>query len=356
MRKVSKQHILGSAFLLLGVLSNISFHKSVWWLPCQDCHCSANVHDLVKTHERHCMFVISKLYGNPEQYRRDAAMRWYREVTLASIKKASAFSDSFGVFSAAVLQASNSFSFIAKELDERERVIVEASVQEIDARIHELIRTKNCEVISLLRLDGDDAVTPVAFENIRHGWDEKCGAMNNSIDCILHTGPYRLPKVFLYPYIPYTGYIPCSFIDYSMTSMNAMSQGLGLTLSIDVWLRYFGGTSRAIFLDQHLHVWRNLLNMTRYTEHELKNNPVLNHGVWLITSLSSHFYHDASDLEVIMCTPDYLAKYLGYAVSETLWSARYSIPNLTKAQWAQNKFVKAKGADITPLPTKASSF
>ena len=311
---------------------------------------------LPEVEDKHCMFVISKLYGNHSQTRMDMTLNWYRSITVESINAAARFSDNDDSYVGVLLSAEDSYADDAVQSLKQRNITSHQPDMHINTTavlneevIPSLLQEHSCNVATMIRVDADDMLHPTIFDTIQHKWkDIKWNSTNSSISDHKHSGGAMVignslwTSIILSP--PGKGGINCLTAERRKTFFS--STGLSVTVPVEVLNKI-----RNKFLVYSRHTV--LANRTRTDMKRMGlETVIIDHsplGIISMTPVSGHYLdiYQSADSPLRKCSQNYLISELGNDLGRVVWNARYAIPRLTNAEWKQNVFVKTNDPSFT---------
>jgi len=285
---------------------------------------------------RHCLFVVSKLYGNHSASRMKVTLNWYKKITLESIRTAARFSGEHFDYIGAAVWAEGSYATEALSL----KGLGDADVPDIHVDNFEglnrlfpsILQDKSCGIASMVRIDADDMLSPFAFENIRWAWKNNRCTSNKA--CVQVAGTKKWTKIVLAP-LTNKGQLKC-LIDSKNNDYFA-SAGLSVTLPVQILLEHFD--DKMVCFGNHVNRFKNLKEKMKGLGLQAVSYQLLDHALLTMSPLSGHFNHNFGPLQ--NCKLSYLIRELGQDLGNLIWNARYVIPDLTEEEWKQNKFVRS---------------
>jgi len=310
---------------------------------------------LPQAEDKHCMFVISKLYGNHSQTRVDMTLNWYRSITVESINAAARFSDNDDSYVGILLSAEDSYADEAAQSLKQRNITSHQPDMHINTTtvlneevIPSLLQEHSCNVATMIRVDADDMLHPTIFDTIQHKWkDIKWNSTNSSVSDHKHGGGGAMvignslwTSIILSP--PGKGGINCLTAERRKTFFS--STGLSVTVPVSVLNKI-----RNKFLVYSRHTV--LANRTStYMKRMGLQTVIIDHsplGIISMTPVSGHYLdiYQSADSPLRKCSQNYLISELGNDLGRVVWNARYAIPRLTNAEWRQNVFVKTNTND-----------
>lgn len=119
------------------------------------------------------------------------------------------------------------------------------------------------------------------------------------------------------------------------------SQGMTVTMPVEIWLSHFGGDDR-IIMGRHAQLWDRVIPQMEAVNVNTKLEALgsKHHSAWLVTPLSSHY--TAPRGLTSPCSLADLAGVLGEEVAKMLWENRQFIPKLSREEWESNALVKTE--------------
>ena len=310
-----------------------------------------------KAKDKHCMFVISKLYGNHSQTRVDMTLNWYKSITVESINAAARFSDNDNSYVGILLSAEDSYADEAVQSLKQRNITSHEPDMHINTTaalneevIPSLLQEHSCNVATMIRVDADDMLHPTIFDTIQHKWkDIKWNSTNSSVsEEHKHSGGAMVignslwTSIILSP--PGKGGINCLTAERLKTFFS--STGLSVTVPVSVLNKI-----RNKFLVYSRHTV--LANRTStYMKRMGLQTVIIDHsplGIISMTPVSGHYLdiYQSADSPLRKCSQNYLISELGNDLGRVVWNARYAIPRLTNAEWKQNVFVKTNDPSFT---------
>jgi len=309
--------------------------------------------------KQHCMFVISKLYGNHSQTRMDMTLNWYRSITVESINAAARFSDNDDSYVGILLSAEDSYADEAAQSLKQRNITNHQPDMHINTTtvlneevIPSLLQEHSCNVATMIRVDADDMLHPTIFDTIQHKWkDIKWNSTNSSVSeehkhgggaGAMVIGNSLWTSIILSP--PGKGGINCLTAERRKTFFS--STGLSVTVPVGVLNKI-----RNKFLVYSRHTV--LANRTRTDMKRMGlQTVIIDHsplGIISMTPVSGHYQdiYQSADSPLRKCSQNYLISELGNDLGRVVWNARYAIPRLTNAEWRQNVFVKTNDPSFT---------
>ena len=321
--------------------------------------------ELPEAENRHCMFVISKLYGNHSQTRMDMTLNWYRSITVESINAAARFSDNDDSYVGILLSAEDSYADEAVQSLKQRNITSHHPDMHINTTavlneevIPSLLQEHSCNVATMIRVDADDMLHPTIFDTIQHKWkDIKWNSTNSSVSDHKHSGGAMVignslwTSIILSP--PGKGGINCLTAERRKTFFS--STGLSVTVPVGVLNKI-----RNKFLVYSRHTV--LANRTRTDMKRMGlQTVIIDHsplGIISMTPVSGHYLdiYQSADSPLRKCSQNYLISELGNDLGRVVWNARYAIPRLTNAEWRQNVFVKTNDPSFTDQREQVRGF
>ena len=307
------------------------------------------------TNNGHCIFVMNKLYGNHTLSRVNKGLEWYKTITLQSIGLASQYINGNGynnTFAAIILSAEGAYYEPAllnlKNTDGMPQLYINTTEKHNMYTVPYLLREHSCNVITMMRVDGDDMIYPDVFEYILQGWEdihwEK--QTNSTLKGAMVIGGRLLTKVTLASPSSSLGDLKCLIERKRNEYFN--SAGLSVTLPVSVLEEKYG-------LNPFI-VWSHHVKLAHKIRTDMKDMglqtviedyPKL--GVATSTQLSGHFNRHHDILSLQDCNESYLMSEFNEDIGSLIWSARDAIPKLTNEEWRENAFIMKELAKIKRL-------
>ena len=307
----------------------------------------------------HCAIVVSRLYGNHTERRRKLTLDWYRNLTVNSIRLAAERSN----MAAVMIVLKNTESYANEVVDDTDTfgsVVfffqneASGSMETTDSKVQRMASERQCQFISIMRLDADDLLLPAAFQNIEVGWTDVMSSNNCTSSLLDHHCPHALvsgiprSEVIRYVLDPVAsdGTMTCSVrpptgpdgsggqqeLEF-MTSSN----GLAVTMTHEVWMTRFIG-DMSVIVGHHVHLPKTVETQMRFfniaTHFQMLSS---DHAGYIQTPLSGHYEPKRSKQP--NCTLPDLIHLFGDEVGELLWNNRWFVPRLSREEWKSNRFV-----------------
>eukprot|EP00571_Detonula_confervacea_P006775 CAMPEP_0172315868 /NCGR_PEP_ID=MMETSP1058-20130122/26523_1 /TAXON_ID=83371 /ORGANISM="Detonula confervacea, Strain CCMP 353" /LENGTH=367 /DNA_ID=CAMNT_0013030047 /DNA_START=511 /DNA_END=1611 /DNA_ORIENTATION=+ len=292
--------------------------------------------------DSHCLFVVSKLYGNHSASRMNATLNWYKKITLESIRMAARFSGERFDYIGAVVWAEGSYATEAlslKKLGDADVPDIHVdSVEGLNQLFPSILQNKFCDIASMVRIDADDMLSPFAFENIRWAW--KNNRCTSTKACAQVAGTKKSTKIVLAP-LTDKGQLKCLIA--SDNNPYFASAGLSVTLPVRILLQHFD--DKIVCFGNHVKLFHKLREKMKGLGLQVDSYQLLGHAFLPMTPLSGHFNHSNPFISrfgpLQNCKLSYLVAELGEDLGNIIWNAREAVPNLTVEEWKQNGFVRA---------------
>ena len=307
----------------------------------------------------HCIFVMNKLYGNHTQSRVNKGLEWYKKITLQSIGLAAQYingsssSEYNDTFVAIILSAEGAYyepaSMSLKGLgntDGMPQLYINTTEMHNIYTIPYLLQEQSCNVITMMRVDGDDMIYPDVFEYILQGWED-IPKTNSTSEGAMVIGGTLLTKVTLAsPSSPSSGDLKCLIERKRNGYFNSV--GLSVTLPVSVLEEKYS-------LNPFI-IWSNHVKLAQKIRADMKDMglqtviedyPKL--GIATSTQLSGHFKRH-NDVLLQDCNNEtYLMSEFNEDIGRLIWSARDAIPKLTNEEWRENAFIVKELAKLKAL-------
>lgn len=343
------------------------------------------------------MFVVTRLFGDHDEARKQATLDWFLGATVNSVRAAA--SRVMGENGAGADNGGNQVRHVGLHLLTKHAYAAPSVQEEIRSsyermynasaeggldellvlnnhtqRMRRAVSSKNCGLVSVVRIDADDVFSPHAFQRIHQGYKEKNKAnakANNddNNDIVVVTGMHSLPALSVHPpsaappsssqqqLSPITDELRCS-LNQEKRMPFLYSLGLAVTAPAPVWLSHFGGDARAI---RHEHT--KVLPSVRAEMLELNittvENAVADLGLYMKTPLSGHYVFPqqkekaangkagkakdkADEDDDSKCDLSWLERNLGEETGQMVWNSRQYLPQLSAEQWCNNYFLSVK--------------
>ena len=320
---------------------------------------AARIPDFRHDHS-HCAIVVSRLFGNHTERRRRLTLDWYRRVAIHSIRVAAEHSNMKAVM--IVLHNTASYAHdVVNDTDTLGSIVsyfqLGGSVDMETTYLNEVQRLateRQCQVMSVMRLDADDMLFPAAFQNIEMGWknvmaSNKCHASFLDHDCphaLVSGVPFsEVIQYVLDPVVASDGAMTCSVLPpkgrpwQPGDELVAASQGMAVTMTKTLWMSQLDGDVRIVF-GNHKHFASTAaekmqsFNISPHFQILSKN-----HTGWIETPLSGHYKAQRRGRR--NCTLPYLTQVIGKEIGDILWTNRRFIPQLTQDELESNHFFSA---------------
>lgn len=332
--------------------------------------------------------MITSLWGtNHTDERKLATLDWYARATVHSIHKAAEFADASPSSSRTRLKhvgmllmakdwydtqeardyifahADNGTSSNSSSSSPTQQSTPDVSfiLENHSFQMRKRVQVNQCDILSLVRVDADDMLTPRAFVNLHQGWDKasaRCTPPNGdrtsssastSSDCpvVMVSGTQSIKTLNLLP-INETmtrdtdprQTEPCLSIE-TKRATEFYSLGLTVTMTKDVWMEHFGGNSHSCTHYHHRLLFQELTAEMKEKNITTYKNLVNDHGLYMKTMLSGHFdfVFESKPYKTSGCGLQYLKDSLGEDSGTMVWEVRGYTPNLTQEAFQQNHFV-----------------
>lgn len=297
--------------------------------------------------DSHCMFVVTKLFGNHSPSRMNATLNWYKKITLESIWTASQFSGKHFDYIGAFLWAEGSYATKAQSLKRLGDMNVPGdihvdSAEGLNHLFPSILQQKSCDIVSMTRIDADDMLSPFAFENIRWAW--KNNGCTSTKECAQVAGTKKWTNIVLAP-LTDKGQLKCLI---ASNHGYFSSAGLTVTLPVRILLQHFD--DKIVCFGNHVHLFMDISKKMEGLGLQATSKQLLAHSYIPVTPLSGHFNYSNPHNSVYgplqNCNLGYLITELGEDLGNMIWNAREYIPNLTEEEWKQNGFVKRNNGTV----------
>ena len=308
----------------------------------------------------HCAIVVSRLYGNHTERRRKLTLDWYRNLTVNSIRLAAERSN----MAAVMIVLKNTESYANEVVDDTDTfgsVVfffqneASGSMETTDSKVQRMASERQCQFISIMRLDADDLLLPAAFQNIEVGWTDVMSSNNCTSSLLDHHCPHALVsgiphsqmvQIVLDP-IASDGTMTCAVLGKldvgQPRKFQPSSAGLAVTITYEVWMSRFVGESGIVgeiqFRRDHHKPVPNMVAEMMQNINVSTHSQILssNHSVWIQTPLSGHYL--AQHGHQRNCTLPFLTLLFGEEGGDMLWTNRRFIPRLTREEWESNHWI-----------------
>jgi len=292
--------------------------------------------DVLPNMSSHCVFVLSQLWGNQSGTRTREALNWYLNATVRSVNVATENAPSHIVHVGQYLAARDWYASpaVGAELDQKKIISTDRKQW-----MHKTTKAKKCGIITIMRLDADDLLTPASFHNIDQGWRNSERACTSS-DCprVMVTGMSTVVGLNIAPASndqpPF-----CFLFRHNRDGKKFFSQGLSVTMPVSIWLEYFGGRPDIAYSYPHFSLFDEIRKAMKKKRIVTYRNDVRNHSLYMKTPLSGHYSFDKKKMR--NCSYDYLAQQLGKDTGRMVFGLKSSIPKLSKKEWSENTFIKS---------------
>jgi hypothetical protein len=321
-----------------------------------------NVNNAVKEATRapesrhsHCAIVVSRLFGNHTERRRRLTLDWYRHVAVNSIRVAAEHSNMTAVmivlhntdsYADEVVNDTNTLGSIVSYFQLGGSVSMETPpyLEEVQR----LATERQCQVMSVMRLDADDMLLPAAFQNIEMGWkgvmaSNNCTSSSLDNDCpraLVSGVPFGEVLQYVLDPVASDGGMTCSVLPskgrrwQQGDKLVTASLGVAVTMPKALWMSHFRGDIGFMFVNHLVFVTFMAEKMQTFNISTHFQNLSSNHAGWIETPLSGHY--QARRRGQVNCTLPYLTQLIGKEGAEILWTNRRFIPRLTRDESESN--------------------